>query len=303
MDKAKRSQRLIVVVVTVFLGILASTTLQVFLIQQDTPARALDDWQEHALSGVITGGLSGLFAGLLMAFVFVRPDEVQHPHFVIEELPVQNQERLIKQDQLSRNNSASLVWGVVAGIVIGLCLQIIRLASHPAEFRSMAKVAVRSETTFVTVPGSPGYGESYGRIIQDLESSDLARRAIRRIKNLTPEVKARDVDIRVLPAKESAVLNILATSNEPKFTRIFLDALLDEFILLRLSQAQETGHTTANVVAVQERAIPALENIEDWTMPLFAGAVNGALAGGLLGLLAKSLKKRRKAMETTEFAF
>ncbi|MFZ2277288.1 MAG: hypothetical protein WAW39_05785 [Prosthecobacter sp.] len=302
MEKAQRSKRLIVVVATVFLGILASTTLQMFVTQKDTPAHVLDDWQEFALSGVITGGFSGLFAGLLLALFFVRPEEVQH-HSVIEALPVQNKETIIKQSQLSRNNNSPLVWGVAAGIVIGLCVQIIRLASYPAEFRSLAKVSVLSETTSVPVPGSPGYAEYYGRIIRDLKSSDLARKAMRRIKNLTPGVRERDVDIQVLLNKENAVLSILATSNEPKFTRAFLDALLDEYILLRLSQAQEAGHTTRNDVVVLERAIPALENIEDWTMPLFAGALNGTLAGILLGLLSKRLKRRRKVMETTDFAF
>lgn len=283
-----------------------SGRLGAFTVQKRASAavRVLDDWQEPAISGVITGGVSGLLAGLILAFIFVRPENVPaFPSVATEPSPEQGMEKIIRQNQHSRSaGGRPLVWGVMIGIALGLSVQIIRLTSRPIEFRSLAKVVALKETAHGPVPGSPGYAEYYGKIIRELESPELALKAMRRVKNLNPETRERDVDIRVAQTRGSAVFNVLATSDEPQYTRVFLDALLDEFTFLSLSQAQEAGRTAGNDVAVQERATPASENIEDWTMLLLAGAINGTLVGGLLGMLSKWLGRRRR-MQTADIAF
>lgn len=75
----------------------------------------------------------------------------------------------------------------------------------------------------------------YGTIIETLESAEMKRRAWERVKALNPDLKDSDVEIRVAQTKGSAIFNIIATGSEPKYTRIFLDALLDEFISFRQS--------------------------------------------------------------------
>lgn len=80
----------------------------------------------------------------------------------------------------------------------------------------------------------------YGTIIETIESAEMLRKARERVRALNPELKDSDVDIRVTQTKGSAIFNILATGPEPKYTRIFLDALLDEFIGFRQSIREQT---------------------------------------------------------------
>ena len=75
----------------------------------------------------------------------------------------------------------------------------------------------------------------YGTIIETIESAEMKRRALDRVRALNPDVKDSDVEIRMAQTKGSAIFNILATGSEPKYTKIILDALLDEFIAFRQS--------------------------------------------------------------------
>ena len=81
----------------------------------------------------------------------------------------------------------------------------------------------------------------YGTIIETIESAEMKRRALERVRALNPDMKDSDVEIRVAQTKGSAIFNILATGSEPKYTKIFLDALLDEFIAFR-QNIREQAH-------------------------------------------------------------
>ena len=73
----------------------------------------------------------------------------------------------------------------------------------------------------------------YGTIIETLESREIRRRAVDRVRALYPDMKEVDVDIQVSQIRGSAVFDVRATGVEPKYTRVFLDALLDEFVAFR----------------------------------------------------------------------
>jgi capsular polysaccharide biosynthesis protein len=75
----------------------------------------------------------------------------------------------------------------------------------------------------------------YGTIIETIESAEMIRKARERVHALHPDLKDSDVEIRVAQTKGSAIFNILATGSEPKYTQIFLNSLLDEFIAFRQS--------------------------------------------------------------------
>jgi uncharacterized protein involved in exopolysaccharide biosynthesis len=301
---------------------------------------------------------------------------------------------------------------------IGVAFQAMRITSRPQEFRSLAKLVAGGQMVFNdSVTWREQQQDFYGTIVETIESAEMKRRALERVRALNPEIKDSDVSIRVAQTKGSAIFNILATGSEPKYTRIFLDALLDEFIAFRqsireqaqgkvlqqflqevvskqktmedsidkLEKARARGINTLSVktdierlvlrlnaqrnqrddlrlkirqmkeddaaraplqtqieaieleihdiekdldrrepalaelktlegklesdkmaydklfeqvekiqsvfnsasdyVAIQERATPAAENVEDWTLPIAVGAGGGALLGGLIGLV------------------
>ena len=131
----------------------------------------------------------------------------------------------------------------------------------------------------------------YGTQIEILESGALRARALERLRSLHPELQEHDVEIRVTQTKGSAILNVSGVCESPKYGRLFVDALLDEYIgfrkelLDRESQLGGTGERldasskfNSEMVAIMERPNAATEEeveMEDFTpkypKPMFVG--------------------------------
>ncbi|WP_395748702.1 polysaccharide biosynthesis tyrosine autokinase [Prosthecobacter sp.] len=125
-------------------------------------------------------------------------------------------------------------WFLLLTASIGVCVQALRITGRPQEFRSLAKLVAGGQLSFDnSVTWREQQADFYGTIIETVESAEMKRRALERVRALNPDLKDSDVEIRVAQTKGSAIFNILATGSEPKYTRIFLDALLDEFIAVR----------------------------------------------------------------------
>ncbi|MCB1276225.1 polysaccharide biosynthesis tyrosine autokinase [Prosthecobacter sp.] len=127
-------------------------------------------------------------------------------------------------------------WFLLLTASIGVCVQALRITGRPQEFRSLAKLVAGGQMVFNdSVTWREQQADFYGTIIETVESAEMKRRALERVRALNPDVKDSDVEIRVAQTKGSAIFNILATGSEPKYTKIFLDSLLDEFIAFRQS--------------------------------------------------------------------
>lgn len=127
-------------------------------------------------------------------------------------------------------------WFLLLTASIGVCVQALRITGRPQEFRSLAKlVAGGSLMSNNEYSWKESQQDFYGTIIETVESADMKRRALERVRALHPDLKDSDVEIRVAQTKGSAIFNILATGSEPRYTKIFLDALLEEFIAFRQS--------------------------------------------------------------------
>ncbi len=125
-------------------------------------------------------------------------------------------------------------WFLLLTASIGVCVQALRITGRPQEFRSLAKLVAGGQMVFNdNVTWREQQADFYGTIIETVESAEMKRRALERVRALNPDMKDSDVEIRVAQTKGSAIFNILATGSEPKYTKIFLDALLDEFISFR----------------------------------------------------------------------
>ena len=134
-----------------------------------------------------------------------------------------------------------LVCGLLGGAVLGVCWQIDEARNTQPECRSLAKVIVNLEHA-----GEEGdvplNADLYGTCIEILGSPEMSRRALERVRALNPGLAEQPVEIRVARTPGSGIINILATSPETKYVRVFLDALIDEFISYRTSlREQEQG--------------------------------------------------------------
>ncbi len=128
-------------------------------------------------------------------------------------------------------------WIILVGAVGGVTMQSVRITGKPQTYISLAKLVAGGRMTGGSLGGGPAYQEYltdfYGTIIEVIESAEMRRRALDRVRALHPSVKEAEVEIQVSRNEGSAIFNIRAFGREPKYTRLFLDALLDEFIAFR----------------------------------------------------------------------
>lgn len=171
---------------------------------------------------------------------------------------------------------------ILIGAVVAVYFQAQIITGRAREYISLAKV----------VASAPGTGfpastveDFYGTIIETLESAEMRRRALDRVRVLHPELKERDVRVTVRQLKGSSIFNITARGDEPKYTRTHLNALLDEFMAFRASMSPPPGSPT---VAIMERASGAVEDIQDWTSPLAFAIIMGGGLGALVAFLIAS---------------
>ena len=125
---------------------------------------------------------------------------------------------------------------VVSVVLSVLAVTKVEFVPKKPVYQSIAKLVAGGK---MVIGGSIEWKEQmqdyYGTIIETIESEVMHRRALERARALNPKLEESGVEIRVAQNKGSAIFSILATGSEPKHTRIFLDALLDEFIAFRQS--------------------------------------------------------------------
>ncbi len=120
------------------------------------------------------------------------------------------------------------------GVCAGVSWSALQITGKPQVFRSLAKILASGSTVATEDPQwREQLQDFYGTIIETLESAEMNRKARERVHALHPDLKDSDVEIRVAQTKGSGIINILATGSEPKYTQIFLNALLDEFMAFR----------------------------------------------------------------------
>ncbi|MBX7210814.1 MAG: hypothetical protein K1X78_21080 [Verrucomicrobiaceae bacterium] len=188
---------------------------------------------------------------------------------------------------------------MASGIVLVSCKQ------QPAAYISIAKLVAGGRMGMVGAGSGASISiqyqdylqDFYGTIIETLESSEMRRRALDRVRALHPEMKELDVSVEVRQNKGSAVFNVVATGQEPKYTRIFLDALLDEFIAFR-NQIREQQRNKALTTLAEDvvRREKSLQDKQD-KIAAFQKANNVVALTQANNYLAQALVKLRGERE------
>ncbi len=128
-----------------------------------------------------------------------------------------------------------LVCALIGGSLAAV-RQALLISGRPQEFCSLAKLVATMQMNF---NDNACWREQqldwYGTIIETLESAEMKRRVSERVKALHPDLKDSSVAIRAIRSKNTSFFNLLATGPDPKYTQIFLGALIDEFFAFRES--------------------------------------------------------------------
>ncbi len=195
---------------------------------------------------------------------------------------------------------------LMSSVVLVSCKQ------KPPTYISLAKLVAGGR--MVGPGGASGAGiqyqeylqDFYGTIIETVESSEMRRRALDRVRALHPDMKESEVEIEVSQNNGSAIFNVRATGTEPKYTRVFLDALLDEFLAFR-NQIRETQRNKA-LTTLAEDVVRREKNLQEKQDKLtsFEKANNIVLLQGATNAAAKALDQltlERTAGETQTATF
>lgn len=142
-------------------------------------------------------------------------------------------------------------------------MQALRITGKPQSFISLAKLVAGGRMVGGTGAGGVQYQDYiqdfYGTIIETIESSEMRRRALDRVRALHPDMKETEVEIQVSQNRGSAIFNVRAFGVEPKYTKIFLDSLLDEFVAfrnqIREQQRNKALTTLAEDVVRREKSL------------------------------------------------
>jgi len=107
-------------------------------------------------------------------------------------------------------------------------------------YQSVAKLVAGGLHTTAAASWREQNQDFYGTIIETIESAEMKRRALERVKVLNPNLKGHDVEILATQHKASAIFSVQVRSEDGRYVKVFLDALLDEFIAFRMAIREQT---------------------------------------------------------------
>ncbi|WP_395743082.1 M56 family metallopeptidase [Prosthecobacter sp.] len=189
------------------------------------------------------------------------------------------------------------------------------LAATKVEFKP--KTPVYQSEAILVAGGFPDAGgnwqaqheDFYGTIVETLESAEMKRRALERVRVLNPNLEGKNVEVQAAQTKGSTLFRVQTRCESGKYARIFLDALLDEFIGFRQSvREQAAGQNTRKLA---EEAVKAQKVMEDKLAALaefqklnnLLTLTNGNdMAAQFLGKLASQLNEARTNLAEEELA-
>jgi|GEM_PF-2431625 len=135
---------------------------------------------------------------------------------------------------------------LVAVILTVLAATKVEFKQRAPVYQSMAKLVAGGLITEGAANWQEQMQDFYGTIVETIESAEMKRRALERVSALNPDLKDHDVEILALQHKASAIFSVQARCADGKYAKVFLDALLDEFIAFRQSIREQAGGKVLN---------------------------------------------------------
>jgi len=181
-------------------------------------------------------------------------------------------------------------WFLLITGAAGVCVQALMIAGKRTEYEADGKIMAGMEVQL----SDKGVGlenrfmeQFYGTQIGIIQSARVRNNALDRVRGLYPGLKESDVDLRVTQNKGSSILNLAGVGEDRKFTRAYVEAILDEYIAMRKELFNEQVNGAANKVIQEvldrEKGVAAAKkNYEDFLknndQTLFSDSKNQAAA-------------------------
>ncbi len=147
-------------------------------------------------------------------------------------------------------------WFLLLTVAIAICYEALAITGKATQYIALGKIVANIH---VNADGQSCSGNAiidselqrenfFGTQIEILESGALKHQALERVRGLHPELKEVEVAISVTQTKGSSILKVAAIGDEQKYTRVYLDALLDEYMAFRQEMVEKSVGNAMNKV-------------------------------------------------------
>lgn len=195
-------------------------------------------------------------------------------------------------------------WIPVLFAALAISVMALRITGQPTQYVALGKVIAGLKMSAASGRTSnPGAENTPPEVhcatqMEILSSGELRRRALERVRSLHPELKEIDVEIRVTRTKGTMILNVAAEGEEAKYTRAYLDSLLDEYIAFRKElidrgESNKMNRIIEQVLSREKQVIASAMALED-----FARLNDPALLTADHERLVKEVSTLRSELET-----
>lgn len=278
--------------------------------------RSLRAETEHAAddAAVLAGGNTHEYARTLVEIAAGLPSSLSAMHGVtmFGGESVQRRVRELMRASQWRGRIGMGAMSLIAFVAVLLAL----LAATKVEFKPKAPV-YQSEAKLVAAMPTQVTGANllalqsdfYGTITETLESAEMKRHALARVRALNPNLEEKDVEIHTAQIQDSAKFRVEALSESGKYAQVFLDALLDEFIAFRRVVRERSGgkdlqklsEETVKAQKVMEDRAAELAEFKRSNNILYLANANNLIAE-LLGKLTSQLEEQQMMLADQELA-
>lgn len=185
------------------------------------------------------------------------------------------------------NSMIRTCWIPLLLAAIAVSVQAFQILSEPAVYSAVGRIFVGPELVQTVMERESATITSSAQAdllvdqIEILKSSKLKARTLERIRALHPELKEVEIELIIKQLDGGPVVLVGAVGGESKYTRSYLDALLDEYFSI-YSETVTPATATDCKVAIMTRPDPAMEIVHDLWAPLIVWSILGAMVGLLV---------------------
>jgi len=160
-------------------------------------------------------------------------------------------------------------WVVPLAVFVGLGIQGYRIYTAPPAFTSQGRMILNIRVQTATGGGST-YSEFtemnnfFNTQMQLMMSETVHRRAIARVRATKPDLKEIPAAKTISMLQKSSIFALTATGEEPEYTTAYLQACMDEYVLLKKEMRESaSGSTVSGIMAELSRLEKDLRRGED----------------------------------------
>ncbi|MES2570035.1 MAG: polysaccharide biosynthesis tyrosine autokinase [Verrucomicrobiota bacterium] len=143
-------------------------------------------------------------------------------------------------------------WILLLTIALGLGTGAWWVSIQPERFSSVGRMMVSGK---LNMPEGAVYSEElnnfYGTQIQLMQSGEVRRRAQDRVGTLRPDLPAEAIALDVAQLRGAAIFVLKATGMHPEYTRLFLEASMEEYMNSRKEMRSDKSETTLTAITAE----------------------------------------------------